>query len=81
VIRLGLPKGRGIAETRRLCSALGVQIKPGVLRYETQIDGAPVAIFLMKAPDIARMLRQNALDLGLTGDDWLMEHDVARQRW
>lgn len=81
MIRVGLPKGRGIAGTRRICQVLGAEIMPGVLRYETDVCGAPVGIYLMKAPDIARLLRQNVLDLGLTGDDWLMEHDVARQRW
>jgi len=64
-----------------LCAVLGVEVTPGVLRYETDVDGAAVGIYLMKAPDIARMLRQDELDLGLTGDEWLMEHQVARQRW
>ena len=54
---------------------------PGVLRYKTWVDNAPVGIYLMKAPDIARMLALNVLDLGLTGDEWLMEHGVPRERW
>lgn len=27
------------------------------------------------------MLALNVLDLGLTGDEWLMEHGVPRERW
>lgn len=81
VIRLGLPKGRSIADTRSLCSALGVEIMPGALRYKTHVDNVPVGIYLMKAPDIARMLVQDVLDLGLTGDEWLLEHGVPRERW
>jgi ATP phosphoribosyltransferase len=27
------------------------------------------------------MLATNALDLGLTGDEWLLEHGVSRGRW
>lgn len=54
---------------------------PGVLRYKTCVGYVTVGIYLMKAPDVARMLGQNVLDLGLTGDEWLMENDVHRERW
>ena len=81
MIRVGLPKGRSISDTRSLCAALGVEIMPGVLRYKTCVDNAAVGIYLMKAPDIACLLGQNLLDLGLTGDEWLLEHDVPRADW
>jgi ATP phosphoribosyltransferase len=73
MIRLGLPKGRMTAETDRFCAALGVRLTPGVLSYKTVLGGQEIAIFLLKAPDVARLLRRNLLDLGLTGDEWLME--------
>jgi len=34
----------------------------------------------MKAPDVARLLSKNLLDLGLTGDEWLMEAGVSPDR-
>jgi len=76
VIRVGLPKGRMAAESARFCGALGVRIQPGVLRYVTAVNGLDVAILLVKAPDVARLLQGNLLDLGLTGDEWLMEADA-----
>jgi ATP phosphoribosyltransferase len=80
VIRIGLPKGRMAAESARFCGALGVQIRPGVLRYVTAVGGLDVVIMLIKAPDVARLLRRNLLDLGLTGDEWLMETGVPPDR-
>jgi ATP phosphoribosyltransferase len=73
MIRLGLPKGRMTAETDKFCGALGVNLAPGVLSYRTALGSLEVAVFLVKAPDVARLLRRNLLDLGLAGDEWLME--------
>jgi len=81
MIRVGLPKGRFLGESQRLCSALGVDIEPGVLRYATAVDDMPLAIYLMKSPDVARMLKEHRIDLGLTGDEWLMEAGVRREFW
>jgi ATP phosphoribosyltransferase len=73
MIKLGLPKGRMAAETDRFCSALGVKPRSGVLSYRTSTCGRDISVLLMKAPDVARLLRRNMLELGLTGDEWLME--------
>jgi hypothetical protein len=50
------------AESARFCGALGVQLRPGVLRYLTAVGGLDVAILLVKAPDVARLLRWNLLE-------------------
>ena len=73
MIRLGLPKGRMASESGRFCEALGVKTRPGVLSYRTAAGGLDVAVFLLKAPDVARLLKRNLLDLGLAGDEWLLE--------
>lgn len=73
MIRIGLPKGRMTPESDRFCDALGVKTRPGVLSYRTTAHGLDIAVFLMKAPDVARLLRRNMLDLGLAGDEWLLE--------
>src|SRR5262245_6390600 len=80
MIRLGLPKGRMTAETDRFCAALGVSLTPGVLSYKTAVESLEVAIFLVKAPDVARLLGRNLLDLGLTDDEWLMETGASPDR-
>ena len=81
MIKVGLPKGRMEAQSQRICHALGVELTTGVLRYQASAGGALVGVYLLKAPDIARMLAANVLDLGLTGDEWLLENGVFPRRW
>ena len=73
MIRIGLPKGRMAPESARLCDALGIQVRPGTLRYRAAAAGLDISILLLKAPDVARLLRRNLLEFGLIGDEWLME--------
>lgn len=73
MIRLGLPKGRMASDSDKFCDALGVTTRPGVLSYRATAEGLELSVFLLKAPDVAWLLRRNVLDLGLTGDEWLME--------
>jgi ATP phosphoribosyltransferase len=80
MIRLGLPKGRMAGESERFCAALGVPIRAGVLSYRTTLGGLQICVHLLKAPDVARLLRRNILDLGLTGDEWLMETGISLDR-
>ena len=51
----------------------GIQLRPGVLRYRTVVGDLDVSILLLKAPDVARLLRRNLLELGVAGDEWLLE--------
>lgn len=73
MIRIGLSKGRMAPESASFCDALGIQLRPGVLRYRTVVGDLDVSILLLKAPDVARMLRRNLLELGVAGDEWLLE--------
>ena len=81
MIRIGLPKGRMACESEAICLALGARMKPGMLRYTADAGGCPVGIHLLKAPDIAWMVKGGVLDLGLTGDEWLLEHGVPGECW
>lgn len=80
MIKVGLPKGRMAAATDRFCAALGVTTRSGVLSYRTAVGGMPVSVHLLKAPDVAWLLRRNLLDLGLAGDEWLMETGLSPGR-
>jgi len=62
------------------CAALGVEIRTGVLSYKTVVGSLEVSIYLIKAQDVAHLLAENLLDLGLTGDEWLMEAGVSPDR-
>ena len=73
MIRIGLPKGRMAPESASFCDALGIQIRPGVLRYRTVVGDQDVCVLLLKAPDVARLLRRNLLELGVAGEEWLLE--------
>jgi ATP phosphoribosyltransferase len=80
MIRLGLPKGRMAPDASRFCMAMGVELRAGVLSYRAAVAGAEVAIYLLKAPDVASFLMRNQLDLGLAGDEWLMETGIPLER-
>lgn len=80
MIKVGLPKGRMAAATDRFCAALGVTTRPGVLSYQTAVEGTPVSVHLLKAPDVALLLRRDLLDLGLAGDEWLTETGLGPDR-
>ncbi len=80
MIRIGLPKGRLLPEAHRFCAVLGIEPASGKLRYQTRIRTIDVSVYLLKPQDVARMLADNLLDLGLTGDEWLMEAGVPPGR-
>ena len=65
MIRIGLPKGRMASDSERFCDALGIRVRPGVLRYWAVVGDRDVSIHLLKAPDVARLLRRNLLELGV----------------
>jgi ATP phosphoribosyltransferase len=77
MIRLGLPKGRMAADSWRFCQALDVTVVGGVLKYGTTVAGVPVSILFLKPADVARLLAQNLIDLGLTGEEWLFEAGLS----
>ncbi len=81
MIKIGLPKGRMTSQSLEICRALGVEPKPETPRYTANLDGCSVGVYFLKAPDVARLVKGNVLDLGLTGDEWLLEHGVAPDRW
>ncbi len=69
-LRVGLPKGRGLEYTRRACVRLNMEIDERMYRYESP---AGFVLYLLKFGDIARLLAAGTLDLGITGEEWLLE--------
>jgi len=81
MIKVGLPKGRMARLSQKIGSALGAEIKSPALRYKTKLDDCSIGIYLLKAPDIARLVKIGSLDIGLTGDEWLLENGVSPDCW
>jgi ATP phosphoribosyltransferase len=40
------------------------------------VRGVDIAVYLLKAPDVAAFLGTSQLDLGLAGDEWLLETGI-----
>ena len=61
MIKVGLPKGRMARQSQKIGSALGAEIQTPALRYKIELDACSVGIYLLKAPDIARLVLQRRL--------------------
>lgn len=79
-VHIGLPKGRGLEYTRRACSRMDIKLRPGLFRYEKAIGRRRLVVHILKFGDIAHLIATAALDLGVTGDEWLLETAVVRER-
>jgi ATP phosphoribosyltransferase len=76
VLSLGLPKGRVLKKTHALCKAIGIALRPRVLSYRANIAGHDLCVYFLKLQDIGRLLAADLLDLGVTGDEWLLEAGI-----
>ena len=72
---IGLPKGRGLDYTKKMCMQIGIKLEDGLSRYEGTSN---IVIHILKFGDIAELLALGALDLGVTGDEWLLEAEGWR---
>jgi ATP phosphoribosyltransferase len=72
-VRIGLPKGRGLDYTRRACAFIDIELRPGLSRYETRWGRHRIVLHILKFSDIAGLIAMGALDLGVTGEEWLLE--------
>jgi len=70
-----------VRQSQRIGSALGAEIQTPALRYKTKLDDCSIGIYLLKAPDIARLVKDDSLDIGLTGDEWLLENGISPDCW
>ena len=76
-LRLGLPKGSLQDATVQLFARAGFNIYVGPRSYFPTIDDPEIECTLIRAQEMARYVAVDAVDAGLTGQDWIAEHQAA----
>ena len=76
-LRLGLPKGSLQESTIELFARAGFNIYASPRSYFPAIDDAEIECTLIRAQEMARYVADEAVDAGLTGQDWIAEHLAA----
>lgn len=79
-IRLGLPKGSLQDSTIQLFARAGFNIYVSSRSYFPTIDDPEIECTLVRAQEMARYVADQAIDVGLTGMDWIAEHHAATGR-
>ena len=77
-LRLGIPKGSLQESTVQLFARAGFNIYVSPRSYFPTIDDDEIECTLIRAQEMARYVADDAVDAGLTGQDWIAEHLAAR---
>jgi ATP phosphoribosyltransferase len=78
-LRLGIPKGSLQDATIALFQRAGWNIYANGRSYFPTIDDPEIECMLIRAQEMARYVDHGALDVGLTGIDWVVESGLAVQ--
>ncbi len=76
-LRLGIPKGSLQDSTVQLFARAGFKIYVSARSYFPTIDDPEIGCTLIRAQEMARYVADDAVDVGLTGQDWIAEHHAA----
>ena len=76
-LRLGIPKGSLEASTVQLFDRAGFKILISSRSYFPTIDDPEIECMLIRAQEMARYVADGVLDAGLTGMDWIAEHQLG----
>jgi ATP phosphoribosyltransferase len=76
-LRLGLPKGSLQDATVQLFARAGFNIYVNPRSYFPAIDDPEIECMLIRAQEMARYVADGVLDAGLTGQDWIAEHEAG----
>ncbi len=74
ILKLGLPKGSLQDSTVQLFARAGFNIYVSSRSYFPSIDDPDIECMLIRAQEMARYVADGVLDCGLTGQDWIAEH-------
>src|SRR5881396_4391048 len=76
ILKLGIPKGSLESATIDLFKKAGWKITTSARSYFPSIDDPSLRCMLVRAQEIARYVESGTLDAGITGKDWILEHDA-----
>lgn len=76
-LRLGIPKGSLETATVQLFQRAGFNILVSTRSYFPSIDDPEIECMLIRAQEMARYIGDGVLDAGLTGQDWIAEHQIG----
>ena len=76
-LRLGIPKGSLEQSTVQLFQRAGFTIHVSTRSYFPTIDDPEIECMLIRAQEMARYVADGVLDAGLTGMDWVREHQLG----
>jgi ATP phosphoribosyltransferase len=76
-LKLGIPKGSLQDATVQLFARAGFNIYVSTRSYFPSIDDPEIECMLIRAQEMARYVADGVLDAGLTGQDWIAEHQAG----
>src|SRR3954468_3749889 len=76
-LKLGIPKGSLQDATVQLFARAGFNIYVSSRSYFPTIDDPEIECMLIRAQEMARNVSDGVLDAGLTGLDWIAEHEAG----
>src|SRR5574339_154233 len=79
-LSLGLPKGSLQDATIQLFARAGFNVYVNSRSYFPTIDDPEIECMLIRAQEMARYVSDGVLDAGLTGQDWIAEHELGQGR-
>jgi ATP phosphoribosyltransferase len=79
-LKLGIPKGSLQDATIQLFGRAGFEIHVSTRSYYPAIDDPEIECMLIRAQEMARYVSDGVLDAGLTGQDWITEHELGPGR-
>ena len=76
-LKLGIPKGSLQDATVQLFARAGFNVYVNSRSYFPSIDDPEIECMLIRAQEMARYVCDGVLDAGLTGQDWITEHQLG----
>ena len=76
-LKLGIPKGSLQDATVHLFARAGFNIYISSRSYFPTVDDPEIECMLIRAQEMARYVSDGVLDAGLTGQDWIAEHEAG----
>lgn len=73
-LKMGLPKGSLQESTFRLFKKAGFNISANERSYYPAIDDPELDGMLIRAQEMSRYVEEGVLDLGITGNDWILDN-------